>query len=562
MFFNATLNSREANTRVPSFKAARVNILAKADEHGYISRSSQFYDTVKRNKDDIFLKAEDPSTLNLVLLPGDIFINPSKKGFRTYSNTTNGALQADFLDASVKSIKKLLGKNAKFEALMTPGNHDLDGGDKTFLDLIKKTMITPIVTNIDYNKSPKIKNAENAGVVSSVICEVPDDKKPNLNHHVLVLGVTIPSMDFYNPGLMKIFKFVDDCNKKDAEIKEPDLQETFKLLNKKIKRFKQEYPKGAVILMSHTGTNISSMIRDNVPGINEILNGHDHQYSSSTRGITHISSLGQNNEMFKSIRLNFDDHGNLDLRETNTFFTNTNPISGKETNPMESLYENKLKKDMLPLITMNCPEIENELSYSDEVRYANSYLANYLTSSVKKALKETDPQIDAVGIQSSIIRGGIKDGSTNIDLMKVFDGVSEDLSTVYSGYVRGEDLVGLIEENIKTNIQAPKRNTIIHWSDILVNRSMIKDNPNCDLYDAIQIRNKESRKFEKINPNKHYKIAIAEKYLIKDDIKYPAKIRKSMVPIGKTYDELYRQNLEYFDYYIKITDKIKEQRIL
>ncbi len=546
----------------PSFKAARVNILAKADEHGYVSRSAQFYDTVQRNQSDIFQKPEDSSSLNLMLLPGDIFMNPSKKGFRTHSRKTNGDIQADFLNTSIQSIKKLLGPKARFDAVFTPGNHDFDGGDKTFFNLLKNVDVTPVMTNIDYRKSTALKMLEKNKVVNSKIYQIPDDKNPNLNHHVMILGVTIPSMDFYNPGLMKGMQFVDNCNKKDSQISEKDLAATFELLNKKVRRFKQEFPKGAVILMSHTGTPISSMIRDNVPGINEILNGHDHMNFSSTRGITHISSLGQNNEMFKSIRLNFDDNGDLDLRETNTYFTNTHPLSGKEPNPMQDLYDYALKKDIQSIITLKCPEIEDELSYSDEIRYKNSYLANYLTSSVKKALKEHDPDIAAVGIQSSIIRGGIKNGSTNIDLMKVFDGVSEDLSTICSGPISGENLVGLIGENIKTNIKAPTRNTIIQWSDIFVNRSMIEKNPDCDLFDAIKIRNKDTRQFERIKPDGIYKIAIAEKYLVKDDIEFPKKIRKDMKPIGKTYDELFRQNLEFFDYYIKVTDKIKEQRIV
>ncbi len=553
------LRSKNEN---PSFKAARVNILAKADEHGYVSRSAQFFDTVKRNQSDIFQKASDDSTLNLMLLPGDIFMNPSKKGFKTHPHTTNGEIQAEFLNESINAVKKLLGNKDNFDAVFTPGNHDFDGGDKTFFNLIKKVNVTPVITNIDYKKTSATKMIDKSKILNSKVYEIPDDKNPNLKHNVMILGVTIPSMDFYNPGLMKGMQFVNNCNKKDSQILESDLKETFDLLNKKVQRFKQEHPKGAVILMSHTGTPISSMIRGNVPGINEILNGHDHLNSSTQRGITHISSLGQNNEMFKSIRLNFDDKGELDLRETSTYHTNTHPISGKEPNPMQNLYDQTLKKDIEPIITLRCPEIEDQLSYSSEVRYKNSYLGNYLTSSVKKALKEIDPEISAVGIQSSIIRGGIKNGSTNVDLMKVFDGVSEDLSTICSGHVTGENLVGLVLENVKTNIKAPTRNTIIHWSDIQVNRTMIENNPDCNPYDAIKIRNKETKEYEKINPNSKYKIAIAEKYLVKDDIEFPKKVRKDFKPIGRTYDELFRQNLEFFDYYIKITDKIKEQRIL
>ena len=558
----STVSSIGVDKKRQSFKSARVNILAKSDEHGYISKSMQFYDTTRRNSDDIFQKAEEPSTLNLFLMPGDIFMNPSKKGFQTRKSATNGEIQADFLKTSVGAIKNLLPTNAKFDALLTPGNHDLDGGDKTFFSLMKKTGVKTVITNLDYDKSPGVNKLDKKNIVNSVVYEIPDDKNPKMKHHVMVLGVTIPSMDFYNPGLVKSIQFVNNSNRKDSQIKQEDLTETFELLNKKVRRFKQEHPKGAVVLMSHTGSPISGMIRDNVPGINEILNGHDHLNLSSQKGTTHISSLGQNNEMFKSIRFTFDDNGDLDLRETNTFFTNTHPVSEEETNPMQELYDTSLKKDRFPLVTLHSPEIDDELSYSDEIRYKNSYLANYLTSAVKRSLKEEDPELSTVGIQSSIIRGGIKNSATNIDLMKVFDGVSEDLSGIYSGYVSGKDLVGLVAENIQGNLKAPKRNTIIHWSDIQVNRSMMEKNPNCNLYDAIKIRNKATKKFENIDPSRSYKIAIAEKYLVKDDIKYPPKIRDNFKPTGYTYDELFRKNLEAFDYYIKVTDKTKEHRII
>lgn len=66
----------------------------------------------------------------------------------------------------------------------------------------------------------------------------------------------------------------------------------------------------------------------------------------------------------------------------------------------------------------------------------------------------------------------------------------------------------------------------------------------------------------KIVLSEDYKIVIAEKYLVKDDIKYPGLIRDNFVDTGKTYDQLFRKNLEAFDYYVQVTDKTKEQRIL
>ena len=77
-----------------------------------------------------------------------------------------------------------------------------------------------------------------------------------------------------------------------------------------------------------------------------------------------------------------------------------------------------------------------------------------------------------VGIQSSIIRGGIKDGSNNLDIMKIFDGVSEDLSNIQVGTINGEELVGLIVKKLhrirryKLPIESDSKNTRATYSVI------------------------------------------------------------------------------------------------
>ena len=58
-------------------------------------------------------------------------------------------------------------------------------------------------------KSPIVENLVKQGknIVQSKVIEIDDDKDPNLKHHALFLGVTIPAMDFYNPGLLKEMEF-------------------------------------------------------------------------------------------------------------------------------------------------------------------------------------------------------------------------------------------------------------------------------------------------------------------------------------------------------------------
>ena len=192
---------------------------------------------------------------------------------------------------------------------------------------------------------------------------------------------------------------------------------------------------------------------------------------------------------------------------------------------------------------------------------------NYLTSAIKRVVREKhDSDVFTVALQSSIVRGGLEDEADNLKVMKVFDGVSEDLSNLRIGAVKGKELVGLIVENILSNLKAPTRNTIIHWSDVQVNRSMIEaistGNHDADYSEAIRVRNKITKEFEPIDLEEDYKMVIGEKFLVKDDIEWPGKIRDRFVSLDKTYDQLFREYIESVNYKLHITPKTKEQRIL
>ena len=555
-----------------AFKAAQVNILATADNHGNLNTLPLLAETVKNNKSDIFIKADEKSTLNIFAIAGDWFINPSKKGYLTNRELTNGDIQKKFLDKTIDYVRELLGKKANFDAIFTMGNHDLDGGDKFMYKVMKGNKKKTLVTNVDLKTSPSVRRemAKNPNVAQSVVYVIEDDKNPDLKHKVLFLGVTIPSMKFYNPGLLKGMRFYDDVNKKDANLKPEDLEKTFEVVKEQVDKFKEENPKGVVVLLSHMGGKISEMIRERVPQINVILNGHDHKNLTSLTGKTNINSLGQNNEMIKALNLRFDDNGDLITTNLNTFFTKTTVKDELESNPLSRLLDESFSEDTQPLISLkDIAGNKTELDYGDIIRYQNSHLANYLTSAVKRSVRSLTNNPDViVGIQSSIIRGGIKDGSTNLEIMKVFDGVSEDLSDVKIGNVSGEELIGIISENIKANLEAPKRNTIIHWSDIQVNRTLLSEifggKSKKEPKDAIKVRAEGTNKFIDIDPSKTYTIAIGTKYLVKDDIYWAPKIRQRFVSLGQTYDQLLRGYIssDEVNYELKVTQKTKEDRII
>ncbi|UKI41238.1 MAG: hypothetical protein L6V95_14455 [Candidatus Melainabacteria bacterium] len=135
----------------------------------------------------------------------------------------------------------MLKPTSNFETVFTMGNHDLDGGDKFILNTLTSQPLTTIATNVNMTKSPIVENLVKQGknIVQSKVIEIDDDKDQNLKHHSLFLGVTIPAMDFYNPGLLKEMEFYNNSSKKDAQLTEEDLQETFKSVWQQVADFKK-----------------------------------------------------------------------------------------------------------------------------------------------------------------------------------------------------------------------------------------------------------------------------------------------------------------------------------
>lgn len=635
-----------------NFKGARVNILALSDPHGNFMKIPKVLKTIETHVADIYAKADSPSTLNSIIIGGDWFINPVKKGFITHPELSNGDVQSITLLKMIDHIRSIIVKYASkiskntypsmpikniLEVIFASGNHDLDGGNEFLLKALKKLPMISLFTNLktlngdDANlPSLKINNdvkEKREKLCKSVVYTIPDDKQSNLKHKVMFVSATIPSIDFYSPGQCKGFEFYDNCNRKDSDLFNNDILGTINSIKSEVEIFKKENPKGAVILISHMGGRLSEIIRENIPEINHILNGHDHKNVQSNVGKTSINSLGKDFEMIKAINFKFDDDGNFVKATMTPYFTEATLTDGLENHPYQKFLDEFLAKDLEPLISLKEYKTEkdekeenikkesiiqkifeememndinvqtkilsnpkfktiilseadkrlyesesvnrplNKLAYGNEIRYQNSYLTNYLTSAVKRTIRETiDPEIFAVGLQTSIVRGPLEDGANNLGVMKVFDGVSENLSNLHIGNVKGEELVGLIVENIKSNLKDKTRNTIISWSDIQVNRSMIEAIENgkidADYSDAIRVRNNITKQFEPIDLDEEYKIAIGEKYIVKNDIEWPAKIRDRFSSLNKTYDEIFREYISSVNYKLQITPKTKEKRII
>lgn len=501
----------------PFFKGARINIVANSDNHGNITSLAQFYNTIKENEEDIFKESNKESTLNLYINAGDFFINGAKGGFRTNSNITNMDVQKDFFQLLIEKVRKVANKKqwqkeceeqnlkpsehkkvdnpVNFHALYTPGNHCYDGGDTMLYDALKGVNgVSVVMSNIDEENSPAIDSynfdKKGSNFVTSKEFEIQDDTYEHKKHHLMVLGATIPAMDFYNPGLLEQTRFVDANSGKDSSMEKKHIANTIEALREKTLDFKKRYPDGIIILASHMGTRLSKIVRDEIPQINEILDGHKHDVATFQKGNSFVSSLGQDNKIIKSISLYIDDFGEIE-RESFVFTTDQHKLGeteynafkrmlmGNETGTIDPKQRECYKEESMPIVqvydTDNTRNMNNVV-YTSDIRYANSLLANFLTTALKESIQKVSgcEKIDVVGVQSSIIRGGLQDGASNLDIMKVFDGVSEKLSNVKVGDVTGTELFFIVLENIKDNIADKTRNTIIQWSDIQVNRTEIE----------------------------------------------------------------------------------------
>ena len=561
-----------------NFKASRVNIVSIADVHGDILKVPQVIKSIQVHSKELFEKGSEKSSMNLLAIAGDMFMNPKKRGFLTNPEFTTGDIQYNFLQALIFKTKAAFGINNKnFDTLFAIGNHDLEGGDDWLFDKLKRAPMTTLLTNINRAKSPIVNQAVEEApekFVSSKIYEIPDDKNDKKVNKLMVLSATIPSMQYYCKDLLEGTTFYDDSNKNDASLEEKDLKKTFSIIKQNVDEFKKANPKGAVILLSHIGNRISTMIAKKVPDINLILNGHDHKGFADIVGKTLILSHGQNGEFYRNVRMDIENDGSVNYH-TDRYITQAYDQPARKDKKMQEFVNVNVKKDLEPLHKFDITKINrDEYVLTDSIRYSNNVMSNYITSGMKEAAKKIYPDLDLVGIPSTIYRNGIlshekRTTINNIDYMKIFDGVNATIADLKIGSVKGAELYGLILENVLNNLKSKTRNALIQWSDIQIDRTLIRQLKD-DIYDprlndAIKIRNSETGEYENINPYRDYQIILSEKYLQKSskNVIVTDEIRGRFKPIGMTYDELFKEYLKSINYDIEFTaDHFREKRII
>ncbi len=558
------------------FGASQLNILSMADNHGNFLGVPQVMETIKVNGDDIFEKGTDKSTKNIFAIAGDYFMNPNQKGLLTERNKTTGDIQYMFLLKLILTAKKAAGGAGNFDTLYGLGNHCFGGGDEWLYNRLSRTQgMSTVISNIDLEKSPYVRSLTDLSnkFVTSKVYQIPDDKNPKKKNHALFLAVTIPST-YYNPDTLKYTHFMDETNKNDAAIKESDLKNTLEHIDSQVKEFKEKHPNGAVILMSHMGNGISKMFAERTPEIDIILNGHDHKDYIINVGKTMILSHGQNNKFIRATNIKFDDSGKISSIREQKLETLQYDQMARVDRDFEPFVQKTLKEDLVPLVKYTSESGKTEeMLYDNTIRYKNNVLANYLTSGIKEAAQEIYPDIDCIGLPSTIIRNGLKSHDrrttfNNIDLLDMFKGADQSVSGLRIGMLSGDELVKFVAENVRNNLKSKTRNALIQWSDIQVDRSLIANMEQGvikkDYFEAIKFRNSKTGKFEYIDPLKRYRIIMSDKYLGKDGPNYrmPETLRGKFIEIPESYEDLFRRYLDKINRNVVITDLHREKRIL
>jgi len=397
-------------------------------------------------------------------------------------NDINYGILAQNKDTS-KNKGEITNKN--FEVLMVTGNHDLEGGDSllfSFLDKIKNH-VTVLATNTNFDKSPVFNGRDYIKEYS--ILEVEDDKDKNKKHKVLFIGIIPHRMDFYCEGKTNGMGILDKTAEYTMDLESPEtLKNTYAKINTLIKAFKDKNPDGATVILNHNGNPIAEKFiqklweYDKNLEINLILNAHDHKYSinqiTNPEGkITPIVSLGQDNKIYADAKLKFNDDGNITIACNNEHEI----INGQKSldTTLGKIFQDILKDDLEPKIKITVkgrPDL-TELDY-ENTRYGNCPVDNLLTDGIFQSIKEHDKSIDFFGMMGGTVRGPLNcnhNSANNFQLFHTICGASEEdfeVSTIKD--ISGNELVKIITETLVRTRRDEKRNDLIQWSGIRINK--------------------------------------------------------------------------------------------
>lgn len=555
-----------------SFGKSEVNIVATSDNHGKTETLPRYYHLIHSKISELFgkkTKNTPKSVANVAVFNGDWFMNPRPTGYLSKPNLCNGDIQYTFLRSFVNMFKAT---DENSHVLFNMGNHDLDGGAKKLFRYLKASGATTVLTNTNIQTSTLFKELDIAKgtidrkFVPEYIVEVKDDKNQNLTNKVLFLAITTPAMNHYIPeGIENI-----DIADKEKENKK-FYPETIKMVNDRINKFKTNNPKGSVVLLAHTGAVVAKDIASKVDiAPNLILNGHDHKdlevsFNANGQEVKMVS-LSENNQKVDSIKLHFNDNGDLDNITTKKLYASK--IEERRPDNITTKKNDKLlKKDLNPYVYINS-EVPLKM---EGVRNSNNHLANFINDNILEAINKTPvgKKTELLCIPSTAFRRSLNhnEWSTNSDILNLLNGNVESISRVHVGSASGEDVVSMVLENMIVHKDDELRHTILQWSGLRINKKQLvilanklNLNSQADFTEtkraeyikqaidsnAIEIKDKNGD-YQPVDLQRAYKLALPNYFFVKDRVPTATRLGNcedsTFKPLNKTMIELFKENL-------------------
>ena len=311
------------------------------------------------------------------------------------------------------SLLNLMGYN-----YFVPGNHDFNSG---------------------FSRLKKLSEGMKSKVLAANVC-LKDGTRPFLaNDLVEIDGVKIGIFGLATP---ETAQKTNPLNVKDLDFK--DVVETSKDQVKDLKN------KGAelIILIGHLGIDGESKghrsydIRDNVEGIDLIIDGHSHsnlEQIKQAEGKAVITSTGAYSENLGIVKIKLE-NGKKEITPSNVNFSQ---LESLEDDKEVSELINKIKKEQEPILKEVLGQSEIELDgKKSSVRAKETNLTKFLANAV---LKETGAQV--VLLNGGSFRSGINIGNiTAEDIVKI----APFGNYIVTKKVTGEDIIKSLEHGLSS----------------------------------------------------------------------------------------------------------------
>ncbi len=527
-----------------NFKGAAISVSSFSDNHGNLERLDNFYRSIEDNRDELFLE-DKKGNQNVLLIIGDWFISGGTRGYKSNPDANSHDFQILFFNKLVEKICTIA-RNTK--TFFVSGNHELDGGVLEFKKVLSKIKAKILMTNLDFKLSPVLKSLiDKKKIVQEEILEIDDDKRDDIKHKALLLGISPVNMPYYKKDLDGL-KFINQFAKSGKATTVDDYKETLEDAELRIRKFKKKNPKGIVIVSSHTGVDFAQNIAKNMgkENIDLILNAHEHKDTVEEVNGVKIVNLNQNFNKYVNAKFFIDDNGDL---KSDVVLNSYYPVEfseSEEEGEFGEFYNKAFDKDLKREYKIVPMDKSAKVLDIKGIRAGNNYLANFATDSILSQIQKTNPEVQIFAINATAIRSSLytslQGGANNLQVMNVLNGIIFEDAGIYKNTLSGKMLTKLVVENALFSEINPDRNPVTHYSGLIAdNKSILEGYHQGKGYEELS-KFIKTTDYEPIDLDKEYTIANVEKYFRKSKVPFiHEELYNKAVPLNLNAKELFIQ---------------------